>query len=230
MPVIPAVTAYYGTETQLLIQAATRRETISLANGVQQIAVNGTDIAIRDNDNNVSVYDTIRMVWQEWPLTCTDIAWHEAERQLWCVAYDNLYLADADTVTLTAIAPPQSQYVRVLIRPHTAEVWAIQTSHDRRQLCRILPSTDCRYDADMALWAPDGQTLAVGVAQSLQLFDVNGNPLASGAPTPMQSVFWLNNTTLFVATPHDTYVYHVPTQHITPYTTQIPSRDLLAVH
>lgn len=216
--VIPTITAYYATNDppQLVIEQGSAPHVISVNTPILQAVVASHHIALRDTDYGVRIVDTATNTVTELPFACDDIAWHTAPDTLWCIAYANLYVLSPTRTQLTVVAPPQSTFVHAITRPQHAEVWVIQTTNGRNELCRVLPDMRCIAPADTAQWSPDGQRVALVYAQQIQLIDDQGQQYPVSLPrTHIRNVYWLDTSTLVYVTSQQMFIYSIDTQQTT---------------
>lgn len=229
----PQTTYYASADSTYIVRTThTHTQSLRIPNGVRQLIATDTRMAIRDQDDEVSLIDVTTQQRTPLDLPCTDIAWHHDGDTVWCVAYANLYMLSPTQRTLVTLAPPNHRILRVIPQPTQQLPWLIITDpNDNTQLCTLADQLACLSAAMDARWNNDGTQVAVlhNDMRTVAVLDVKGNVLDEITLMDIKYMTWLDSQTLFVRTHQHTFTYALPTQTLTDTSLQIPALLLLAV-
>lgn len=230
IPLPHTVYAVSADNTQLVITTDNQQRTIKLPNGIQQLAIAPQHIAVRNNDNDISIIDVASKRKETLPLACDRIAWHYDADTLWCVAYAQLYQVSPSQSRLVALAPVGYRFVQAMHRPTSTDIWAIlEDDTGATQFCQITPALSCHINATSAQWNADGTLVAVADMRQIEVLDATAVQAYEIPLVGVTYVGWLDTDTLFVRTNTETYVYQIRTRQLTTTTKQIPATYLLGV-
>lgn len=230
---LPQTTYYASADYTYIVRTThTHTQSLRIPNGVRQLIASDTRLAIRDQDDEVSLIDVTTQRRTPLDLPCTDIAWHDDVDTVWCVAYANLYALSPAHRTLVTLAPPDQRIVRVIPQPTQPLPWLIiADSTGNTRLCTLVNQLTCVSVATDARWNSDGTRVAVRTddIQPILVLDAMGKMIDEITVADIEYVTWLDTTTLFVRTKQHTFSYALLTQTLTDTSLQIAAPLLLAV-
>ena len=229
--VLPHTTYYRAIDnSQVVIRTTTNVQTLPLDNGITQLIATDTQIAYRDDDHTVHLFDTTTAQHTTLDMPCDDIAWHTAPDTLWCIAYANLYTLSPTQTTLVAIAPPSQRFVRIVAIPQHDTPWVIRAdATDTTQLCSIDDTQTCYAHTQLAQWNNNGTMVVTVHADNIDIQTTTGEVITTTAIVGVRYVTWLDDQTIFFRTRQRTYCYEISTHTLTDITAQVPVTGLLAV-
>ncbi len=227
--VLPRTVYTVSTDTaQLVMTTDNQQHTIMLTNGIQQLVIAPQHIAVRNNDNDISIFDVASKRKETLPMACDSIAWHYEADTLWCVAYAQLYQVSPTQATLVAFAPAGYRFVQAMHRPTSTEIWAILADDaNTTQFCQITPTLSCLNNATVAQWNTDGTLVAVIDMNRMSVLDATGIINSEVSLADVTYACWLDTDTLFLRTDTETYTYQIRTHLLTNTTEQISATHLL---